>query len=146
MAVDRPRLGFIAGFGPAAGALLEVAGLFTEPIELVGVALHDHQRMAHIDRVIGTETELAAGLQLVGDHPDRPVVHHPALGVFVLGPGIGMEQIDHGERTIGDPRQHFERIAMMEQWAARVGMTIDDSLYEGAAPLRDFEVFFWKPR
>ena len=39
-----------------------------------------------------------------------------------------------------------ERIAMMEQWAARVGMTIDDSLYEGAAPLRDFEVFFWKPR
>ena len=39
-----------------------------------------------------------------------------------------------------------ERIAMMEQWAARAGMTLDDSLYEGAAPLRDFEVFFWKPR
>ena len=39
-----------------------------------------------------------------------------------------------------------ERIAMMEQWAAKVGMRLDDSLYEGAAPLRDFEVFFWKPR
>ena len=39
-----------------------------------------------------------------------------------------------------------EAIAMMEQWAAKVGMTLDDSLYEGAAPLRDFEVFFWKPR
>ena len=39
-----------------------------------------------------------------------------------------------------------ERIAMMLQWAAMAGMTLDDSLYEGAAPLRDFEVFFWKPR
>ena len=38
------------------------------------------------------------------------------------------------------------RIAMMEQWAAMVGITLDDSLYEGSAPLRDFEVFFWKPR
>ena len=35
-----------------------------------------------------------------------------------------------------------ERIAMMEQWAAMVNITLDDSLYEGAAPLRDFEVFF----
>lgn len=39
-----------------------------------------------------------------------------------------------------------KRIAMMEQWAAMVGLTLDDSLYEGSAPLRDFEVFFWKPR
>ena len=39
-----------------------------------------------------------------------------------------------------------EAIAMMEQWAAKVGMTLDDSLYEGAEPLRNFEVFFWKPR
>ena len=39
-----------------------------------------------------------------------------------------------------------ERLAMMEQWAAMVGITLDDSLYEGAAPLREFEVFFWKPR
>ena len=39
-----------------------------------------------------------------------------------------------------------ERIAMMEKWAAMVGITLDDSLYEGLAPLRDFEVFFWKPR
>ena len=39
-----------------------------------------------------------------------------------------------------------ERIGMMEQWAAMVGLTLDDSLYEGSAPLRDSEVFFWKPR
>ena len=39
-----------------------------------------------------------------------------------------------------------KRIAMMDQWAAMVGITLDDSLYEGLAPLRDFEVFFWKPR
>ena len=39
-----------------------------------------------------------------------------------------------------------ERIAMMEQWAAKVGLTLDDSLYEGAEPLRNFEVFFWEPR
>ncbi|MDG2420509.1 MAG: hypothetical protein P8N40_02280 [Gammaproteobacteria bacterium] len=39
-----------------------------------------------------------------------------------------------------------ERISMMEQWAAMVGITLDDSLYEGAAPLREFEVFFWKAR
>ena len=39
-----------------------------------------------------------------------------------------------------------ERIPMMEQWAAMVGITLDDSLYEGGAPLREFEVFFWKPR
>jgi hypothetical protein len=39
-----------------------------------------------------------------------------------------------------------ERIAMMEQWAAKVGLTLDDSLYEGAEPLRNFEVFFWEPK
>jgi CubicO group peptidase (beta-lactamase class C family) len=39
-----------------------------------------------------------------------------------------------------------ERIAMMGKWADMVGITLDDSLYEGSAPLRDFEVFFWKPR
>ena len=39
-----------------------------------------------------------------------------------------------------------ERIAMMEQWAAAVGLGLDDSLYEGAEPLREFEVFFWSPR
>jgi hypothetical protein len=27
-----------------------------------------------------------------------------------------------------------------------VGLTLDDSLYEGAEPLRNFEVFFWEPR
>jgi hypothetical protein len=39
-----------------------------------------------------------------------------------------------------------ERIAMMGQWATMAGITIDDSLYEGAEPLRNWEVFFWKPR
>jgi hypothetical protein len=37
-----------------------------------------------------------------------------------------------------------ERIAMMRQWAG--GRSIDEAPYEGAAPLRDWEVFFWSPR
>jgi hypothetical protein len=45
------------------------------------------------------------------------------------------------EEIFGD-----ERMDMMQQWADMVGLTLDDSLYEGAAPLREFEVFFWKPR
>jgi CubicO group peptidase (beta-lactamase class C family) len=39
-----------------------------------------------------------------------------------------------------------ERICMMNQWAAMAGITIDDLIYEGAQPLRNWEVFFWKPR
>ena len=38
-----------------------------------------------------------------------------------------------------------DRMAMMEQWAAKAGMTVDDILYEGAAPLYEWEVFFWEP-
>ena len=37
-----------------------------------------------------------------------------------------------------------DRIAMMRQWAG--GRSIDVSPYEGAEPLRDWEVFFWTPR
>ena len=37
-----------------------------------------------------------------------------------------------------------ERIAMMRQWAG--GRSIDQPLYPGSEPLRDWEVFFWKPR
>ena len=39
-----------------------------------------------------------------------------------------------------------ERIAMMEQWAAKSGRSIDQALYEGSELLRDWEVFFWSPR
>ena len=39
-----------------------------------------------------------------------------------------------------------ERIAMMRQWAARSGRTLDEPLYEGSELLRDWEVFFWTPR
>lgn len=39
-----------------------------------------------------------------------------------------------------------ERLAMMSQWAAKAGRTLDQSVYEGAEPLRDWEVFFWTPR
>ncbi|HAJ77349.1 MAG TPA: hypothetical protein DCM64_12970 [Gammaproteobacteria bacterium] len=37
-----------------------------------------------------------------------------------------------------------ERIAMMRQWAG--GRSIDQPLYPGSEPLRDWEVFFWTPR
>jgi hypothetical protein len=38
------------------------------------------------------------------------------------------------------------RIPMMEQWAAKAGRSIDEPLYAGSEPLRDWEVFFWTPR
>jgi hypothetical protein len=38
------------------------------------------------------------------------------------------------------------RLPMMEQWAARSGRTLDQPLYEGSEPLREWEVFFWTPR
>lgn len=39
-----------------------------------------------------------------------------------------------------------ERLAMMEQWAAKTGRTLSEPVYEGSEPLRDWEVFFWTPR
>jgi len=39
-----------------------------------------------------------------------------------------------------------ERLEMMEQWAAKAGRTLDEPLYEGSEPLREWEVFFWVPR
>lgn len=39
-----------------------------------------------------------------------------------------------------------ERIAMMELWAAKAGRTLDQPLYPGSEPLREWEVFFWTPR
>lgn len=39
-----------------------------------------------------------------------------------------------------------DRIPMMEKWAAKAGRSIDEPLYAGSEPLRDWEVFFWTPR
>lgn len=39
-----------------------------------------------------------------------------------------------------------ERLAMMEQWAARSGRTLDEPLYTGSEPLREWEVYLWTPR
>jgi len=39
-----------------------------------------------------------------------------------------------------------ERLPMMEQWAAKSGRSLDEPLYEGSEPLREWEVFFWTPR
>lgn len=38
------------------------------------------------------------------------------------------------------------RIPMMEQWAKKAGRALDEPLYAGSEPLRDWEVFFWTPR
>ena len=38
--------------------------------------------------------------------------------------------------------QHLE---MMGQWAAKSGRTLDEAVYEGSEPLREWEVFFWTP-
>jgi hypothetical protein len=39
-----------------------------------------------------------------------------------------------------------ERMAMMEQWASKSGRSLDEPLYEGSEPLREWEVFFWEPK
>ena len=38
--------------------------------------------------------------------------------------------------------QHLD---MMGQWAAKSGRTLDEALYEGSEPLREWEVFFGRP-
>lgn len=38
------------------------------------------------------------------------------------------------------------RIPMMTQWAARSGRSLDEPLYAGSEPLREWEVFYWTPR
>jgi len=45
------------------------------------------------------------------------------------------------EEVLGD-----ERLTMMAQWAAKSGRSLDEPLYEGSEPLREWEVFFWRPR
>jgi hypothetical protein len=39
-----------------------------------------------------------------------------------------------------------ERMAMMEQWASKSGRSLDEPLYAGSEPLREWEVFFWEPK
>lgn len=38
------------------------------------------------------------------------------------------------------------RLPMMAQWAAASGRSLDEPLYPGSEPLREWEVFFWTPR
>ena len=89
-------LGLVAGTGASDVALLEIARVLRQPFILVAVAAHHHQRVLEVNRMVGAEAELAAGLQLRRDQVERPVVHHPPLRVARLGPGIGVEQIGEG--------------------------------------------------
>ena len=86
--------------------------------------------------MVGAEAELAAGLQLGRDHRHRPVVHHPALGVLGLGPGIGVEQVEHRQRAVGHPLEHLERVAVMDadvaqRTVAHVDERLGDPVDEG---------------
>lgn len=38
------------------------------------------------------------------------------------------------------------RIPMMQQWADKAGRGLDEPLYSGSEPLREWEVFFWQPK
>ncbi len=38
------------------------------------------------------------------------------------------------------------RLPMMQQWAEKSGRTLDEPLYAGSEPLREWEVFFWQPK
>ena len=39
-----------------------------------------------------------------------------------------------------------EGLRMMERWASKSGRSLDEALYEGSEPLREWKVFFWRPR
>ncbi len=39
-----------------------------------------------------------------------------------------------------------ERLEMMGQWAAKSGRSLDEPLYPGSEPLREWEVFYWTPQ
>ena len=62
-----------------AGRLEEIPGSFSQPLELILVALHHHQRPREIGRIIGCQAELAARLQLRGKQVNWAVIHHPPL-------------------------------------------------------------------
>jgi hypothetical protein len=55
---------------------------------------------------------------------------------------IGDETYEMTATEILDER----RLPMMQQWAAKSGRTLDEPLYAGSEPLREWEVFFWTPR
>src|SRR3546814_9914311 len=63
--------------------------------------------------MVGPHPELAARFQLGRDHVERAGVHEPALGVAHLWPGIGMEQINALQRSVGQALQHVQRVAHM---------------------------------
>ncbi len=72
--------------------------------------------------------------------------------------GYWAERVKNGGNDgwlrIGD--QTFEMMAtqitgerhleMMGQWAAKAGRSLDEPLYAGSEPLREWEVYFWTPR
>jgi len=39
-----------------------------------------------------------------------------------------------------------DHLPMMQQWATKAGRTLDEPLYEGSEPMREWEVYFWRPR
>jgi hypothetical protein len=54
-----------------------------------------------------------------------------------------------GDQTFAMTAQQVvdgRRLVMMEQWAAKSGRTLDEPLYNGSEPLREWEVYFWEPR
>ena len=86
----------IAGFRPAAGAVLKIGRAVAQPAKLLAVALHDHQRVADVDRMVGAKAEFAARFSICRDQIHRPVIHHPALDMPRLWPWVGVQQIDEG--------------------------------------------------
>ena len=84
-----PRLGFVAGFAPAAGPVLPALRAFDQPFETVGVAAHHHQRVAQVDLVIRPKAKLTARFQLGGEQVHRPVIIIRRLACRALGQGSG---------------------------------------------------------
>src|SRR5262249_57799880 len=63
---------------------------------------------------IGGETELAARPQHARDLDYALVLHEPTLPMSTLVPGVGIEQVDAGERTRRQPIQHGGNIAEVQ--------------------------------
>ena len=82
--------------------------------------------------MIGAEAEFPAGPQFARDQVDRPVVHHPPLGMAGLGPGVGVKQIDHRQRAIGNAVQHLQRVAHVDADIAQLAIADVDQRLRNA--------------
>ena len=101
-----------------------------------------HKHFYHLRCVVlpvGGSVQVAAGGELARRERGEGRLHKAALVVAFLRPGVGEEQVDGGERAIGDHLfQHFERVVADD--AQVLQLFLSDQLQQAAdAGTMDFD-------